>query len=59
MQLTVAGAGTSVPSFKQMNPEARSALVEAIAGELEALIRSRTEGGELAFRMSTNMALAS
>lgn len=58
VQLTVAGAATSVPAFMQMSPEARSALVEAIAGELEPLIRSRIEGGELALSMSTNVALA-
>ena len=59
VQLTVAGAATSVPSFMRMDPEARSALVEAIAGELEPLIRSRTEGRELVFPMSTNLARAS
>ena len=59
VQITVTGAATSFPSFMQMNLEARSALVDAIAGELEPLVRSRTEGGELVFPMSTNMALAS
>ena len=59
MQLTVAGAATSVPAFMRMSPKARSALVEAIAGELDPLIRSRTEGGELALSMYTNIAPAS
>jgi SAM-dependent methyltransferase len=59
VQITVTGAATSVPSFMQMNPEARSALVEAIADELEPLIRSRAEGGELVLTMSTNIALTS
>ena len=59
VQLTVTGAATSVPSFMQMNPEGRSALVEAIAGELEPLIRSRTEGSKLLLPMATYMALAS
>jgi SAM-dependent methyltransferase len=59
VQITVTGAATSVPAFMRMSAETRSALVEAIAGELEQFIRSRTDGGELAFPMSTNMALAS
>jgi hypothetical protein len=42
-----------------MAPEDRAALVAAIAGELQALIRSRTQGGQLIFSMSTHMALAS
>jgi SAM-dependent methyltransferase len=57
VQLTVAGAATSVPAFISMSPEARSALVDAIAGELEPLIRSYTDG-DLRFPMSTHIALA-
>jgi hypothetical protein len=58
VQLTVAGAATSVPAFIRMSPEARSKLVEAVAGELEPAIRSYSEGGELVFPMSTHIALA-
>jgi ubiquinone/menaquinone biosynthesis C-methylase UbiE len=58
VQITVTGAATSVLSFMQMDPEARSALIEAVAGELEPLIRSGTEDGELVLPMSTNIALA-
>jgi hypothetical protein len=57
VQLTVAGAATSVPAFISMSPEPRSALVDAIAGELEPLIRSYTDG-DLRFPMSTHMAFA-
>jgi hypothetical protein len=53
----VAGAATSVPAFISMSPEARSILVDAIAGELESILRSYPDG-DLRFRMSTHIALA-
>lgn len=58
VQLTVAGAATSVSSFMRISPEARSALVEAIGAELERTIKSRTVGGELVLPMFANIALA-
>src|SRR3546814_1326010 len=56
VQLTVTGAATSVPSFMKMNPEERSALFGAIAGELETLIRRRHEERKLVFPILTHIA---
>ncbi|MCL4765267.1 MAG: class I SAM-dependent methyltransferase [Hyphomicrobiaceae bacterium] len=58
VQLTVAGAATSVPAFIHMSPEARPKLVEAIGEELGPLISSYSAGGELVFPMSTHIVLA-
>lgn len=59
VRLSVTGAATSVPAFMQMNAEARSALIEAVAEELDPLIRSGIEDGELVFPLSTNIVHAS
>lgn len=58
VQLTVAGAATSVPTFIRMSPGTRTKVVEAIAEELEPLISSYNTNGEFLFTMSTNLALA-
>lgn len=57
-QLSVAGAATSVPRFVHMTPEARSRLVQGITDELEPILNSYSDGGELLFAMSTHIALA-
>lgn len=58
VQLTITGAATSVPKFLSMSPEDRSRLVEAIADELEPIINSYSNDGDLMFPMSTHIALA-
>lgn len=58
VQLTVAGAATSVPAFMRLSPDARSELVEAVAGGLHAMIDRDTEDGELVLPMSTHIASA-
>lgn len=46
VQLTVSGAATSVPAFMRLSPEARSELVEAIAGDLAPVIEGYIEDRE-------------
>jgi ubiquinone/menaquinone biosynthesis C-methylase UbiE len=57
-QLTVLGAATSVPTFAQLDAAARSALVEAVTGETEAVAQRYRDGDKLTFPMSTHIAVA-
>lgn len=58
VQLTVLGAATSVPAFAQLDPAARSALVDAVAGETEPVAQRYRDGDKLTFPMSTHIAVA-
>ena len=58
MQLTVAGATTSVPAFRVMDDSKRIALVDAIAGELAPMSDSFIQGDEVVFSMHTHIAIA-
>ncbi len=58
VQFTVLGAATSIPAFTRLDTTARSALVEAIAGEIEPVVRRYSSGDELTFPMSTHIAVA-
>jgi len=56
--LTVQGAASSVPTFAQLDAAARSALVEAVASETEAVVQRYRDGDKLTFPMSTHIAVA-
>jgi hypothetical protein len=58
VELTVLGAATSIPAFAQLDTAARAALVEAVAGETEAVTQRYRDGDKLTFPMSTNIAVA-
>ncbi len=58
VQLTVLGAATSVPAFAQLDAAARSALVEAVTLETEAVAQRYRDGDKLTFPMSTHIAVA-
>lgn len=59
VQLTIAGAATSVPVFAKLDTAARAALVEAVARETEVAVQRYTEGDQLTFPMFTHIAVAS
>jgi hypothetical protein len=58
VELTVLGAATSIPAFAEMDTSARSSLVEAVAGETEAVAQRYRDGDKLTFPMSTHIAVA-
>lgn len=58
VQLTVLGAATSIPAFAQLDPEAHSALVDAVTDETEAVAQRYRDGDKLTFPMSTHIAVA-
>ena len=58
VQLTVLGAATSIPAFAHLDATARSALVEAVTGEIQAVAQRYREGDTLAFPMATHIAVA-
>jgi ubiquinone/menaquinone biosynthesis C-methylase UbiE len=58
VQLTVLGAATSVPAFAHLETAARSALVEAVSSEAQAVAQRYREGDTLTFPMSTHIAVA-
>ena len=58
VQLTVLGAATSIPAFTQLDTAARSALVDAVIGETQAVAEHYRDGNTLRFPMSTHIAFA-
>jgi len=58
VQLTVLGAATSVPTFAQLDAAARSALVQSVSLEVEAVALRYLDGDRLTFPMSTHIAVA-
>lgn len=58
VELTVLGAATSIPAFAEMDTSARSSLVEAVAGEADAVAQRYRDGDKLTFPMSTHIAVA-
>jgi ubiquinone/menaquinone biosynthesis C-methylase UbiE len=58
VQLTVLGAATSIPTFAHLDVAARSALVEAVTSETQAVAQRYREGDTLTFPMSTHIAVA-
>jgi SAM-dependent methyltransferase len=57
VQLTVAGAATSVPAFAQLDAAARRALVESVGGEVQAAIQRFHEDDMLVFPMHAHIAI--
>jgi hypothetical protein len=58
VHLTVLGAATSISAFAHLDAAARSALVEAVTGETQAVVQRYREGDTLTFSMSTHIAVA-
>ncbi len=58
VQLTVLGAATSIPAFAQLDTAARSALVDAVTEETQAVAERYRDGNTLTFPMSTHIAVA-
>lgn len=58
VQLTVLGAATSAPTFARLDTAARSALVETVSLEVEAVMHGYRHGDKLTFPMSTHIAVA-
>lgn len=58
VQLTVLGAATSLPAVANLDAAARSALVEAVASETQAVAQQYRDGNTLTFPMSTHIAVA-
>lgn len=58
VQLTVLGAATSIPVFAQLDAATRTALVEAVTGETQAVRQLYREGNKLTFAMSTHIGIA-
>jgi hypothetical protein len=58
VQLTVLGAATSIPAFAHLDAAARSALVEAVSSETQAVAQRYRDGDTLTFPMSTHIAVA-
>jgi hypothetical protein len=58
VQLTVLGAATSIPAFALLDAAARSALVEAVTDETQAVAQRYRDGDEMTFPMFTHIALA-
>lgn len=59
VQLTVLGAATSVPTFAQLDAAGRSALVESVSREVEAVAQRYHDGNKLTFPMFSHLAVAS
>ena len=58
VQLTVLSSAAVLPVFAQMDPAARTALVKAVARELEPTLRSHIDGDTVAFPMAAHIGLA-
>jgi ubiquinone/menaquinone biosynthesis C-methylase UbiE len=58
VELTVLGAAATIPAFAQLDTAARSALVETVSHEIEAVAQRYREGDTLTFPMSTHIAVA-
>ena len=58
VQLTVLSSAAVLPVFARMDPAARTALVEAVARELEPALRSHIDGDTVAFPMAAHIGLA-
>jgi SAM-dependent methyltransferase len=58
VQLTVLGAATTIPALTQLDTVARSALVEAVTLETEAVAHRYRDGDTLTFPMFTHIAVA-
>ena len=58
VQLTVLGAATSIPAFARLDTAARSALVDAVTGETQAVAERYRDGNTLTFSMFTHIAVA-
>jgi ubiquinone/menaquinone biosynthesis C-methylase UbiE len=58
VQLTVLGAATSIPAFAHLDAAARSALVEAVTAQTQAVAQRYRAGDRLTFSMSTHIAVA-
>jgi hypothetical protein len=58
VKLTVQGAAASIPAFARLDVPAQSALVDAVAQEVDTVVRCYRRGDELIFPMHTNIALA-
>ncbi len=58
VQRTVLSSAAVLPVFAQMDPAARTALVEAVARELEPTLRSYIDGDTVAFPMAAHIGLA-
>ena len=59
VQLTVLGAATSVPAFAQPDAAGRSALVDSVSREGEAVAQRYRDGNVLSFPMFSHLAVAS
>lgn len=58
VELTVLGAATTIPAFARLDAAARSALVETVSLEVEAVTQRYRDGDKLTFPMSTHIAVA-
>ena len=58
VELTVLGAATSIPAFAQLDATARSALVEAVRDETQAVEQRYRERDKLTFPMYVHIAVA-
>jgi ubiquinone/menaquinone biosynthesis C-methylase UbiE len=58
VQLTVLDAATSIPAFANLDATARSALVEEVSSETQAVAQLYREGDTLVFPMFTHIAVA-
>ncbi|ABI59314.1 class I SAM-dependent methyltransferase [Nitrosomonas eutropha] len=58
VQLTVLGAATSLPAVVHLDAAARSALVEAVTSETQAVAQRYRDGDTITFPMSTHIAVA-
>ena len=59
VQLTIAGAATSIPVFTQLDATTRAALVETVVRETEASVQRYVDGDQLTFPMFSHIAVAS
>jgi ubiquinone/menaquinone biosynthesis C-methylase UbiE len=58
VQLTVLSSAAVLPVFAQMDPAARTELVEAVAREMEPTLQPYIDGNIVAFPMAANIGLA-
>ena len=58
VELTVLGAATTIPAFARLDTAARSALLETVSLEVEAVTQRYRDGDKLTFPMSTHIAVA-
>lgn len=58
VELTVAGAATSVPAFAELDADKRSAFMETVVDEVEPVLRRYRNEGLLTFPMFTHIAVA-